>query len=170
MLDAWLTSLAASLTEFSLDTLQVMPYSTLFILLISTVMNLVVSLVNRMATNIEEYREWTTKSTLLRRDMMKAMQSGNKRLVEKLQKDQQESMKIQTKMSMQRLKLTLYFMIPFFAIWVILQSFYGNNIVAIMPFDLPYIGTRLDLFWWYFICSMLCNVLIQRLLGLTFEI
>ena len=170
MLDAWLTSLAASLTEFSLDTLQVTPYSTLFILVISTVMSLIVSLVNRMTTNIDEYREWTTKSALLRRDMMKAMQSGNKRLVEKLQKDQQESMKAQTKMSMQRLKLTLYFMIPFFLIWGILQSFYGNNIVAIMPFDLPYIGTRLDLFWWYFFCSMLCNVLIQRLLGLTFEV
>jgi uncharacterized membrane protein (DUF106 family) len=61
-------------------------------------------------------------------------------------------------------------MIPFFAIWGILQSFYGNNIVAIMPFDLPYIGTRLDLFWWYFFCSMAGNVLIQRLLGLTFEV
>jgi uncharacterized membrane protein (DUF106 family) len=170
MLDTWLTSLAASLTEFSLDTLQVMPYSTLFILLISTVMNLIVSLVNRMATNIEEYREWTTKSTLLRREMMKAVQSGNKRLVEKLQKDQQESMKAQAKMQMQRLKLSLYFAIPFLAFWWVLGPFFGNNIVAIMPFDLPYIGTQLNLFWWYFFCSMAGNVLIPRLLGLTFEI
>jgi uncharacterized membrane protein (DUF106 family) len=170
MLDAWLTSLAASLTEFSLDTLQVMPYSTIFILLISTVMTLIVSLVYRLATNIEEYKEWTIKSTLLRRELMKAMQSGNKRLVEKLQKDQQESMKAQTRMQAQRLKLTLFFMIPFFALWQILGSFYGNNIVAIMPFDLPYVGTYLNLFWWYFFSSMFANVLISRLLSLTFEI
>jgi len=166
-----LISLAVSLVWFSLDALKVMPSSTISILLISTVMNLLVSLANRLFVNIEEYKEWTVKSTLLRKDIMKAMQSGNKRLLEKLQKEQQESMKTQTKMSMDRMKLMLFFLIPFFALWQVLGSFYGNETtVALMPFDAPFFGPQLNLVSWYFLSSVATNILISRLLGLTFEI
>ena len=170
VLDVYMISLAISLVGFSLDALKVMPSSTIFILLISTVTNLLVSLVNRLFVNIEEYKEWTVKSTLLRKDIMKAMQSGNKRLMEKLQKEQQESTKAQTKMSMDRMKLMLFFLIPFFALWQVLGSFYGNEIVALMPFDAPFFGLQLNLFSWYFLSSIATNILISRLLGLTFEI
>ena len=170
MLDVCLISLAVSLVGFSLDALKVIPGSTLFVLLISMVTNLLVSSVNRLFVNVEEQKEWTIKSTLLRREMMKAMQSGNKRLIEKLQKEQQESTKVQTKMSMDRMKLMLFFLIPFFALWQVLGSFYGNEIVALMPFDAPFFGLQLNLFSWYFLSSIATNILISRLLGLTFEI
>lgn len=101
---------------------------------------------------------------------MKAMQSGNKRLVERLQKDQQELAKNQTKVTMQRTKIQLFSTIPLLAFWYILMPFYGDKFVAIMPFDAPFTGKLLNFFWLYFFGSITSNILISRLLGLTFEI
>ena len=170
MLDVCLISLAASLVGLSLDALKVWPISTIFILLLSVAVNLLSSLMIRLFTDIKEYREWQIKSTLLRREMMKAAQSGNKRLMEKLQKDQQELAKNQSKVQMQRTKIQLFSTIPLLALWYTLMPFYSGNIVAIMPFDAPFIGTQLNFFWWYFFSSATTNTLISRLLGLTFEI
>ncbi|MFB0543375.1 MAG: EMC3/TMCO1 family protein [Candidatus Bathyarchaeia archaeon] len=171
MLGTCLIDRVGPLVGLNLDALKVMPGSTIFIFILSIVVNLLVSWVNRRTIDLEEYKEWTIKSTLVRREYMKAVQSGNKRLVDKLQKEQQEIMKSQSAMTMQQLKFQLFFFIPFIALWQILGVFFANaGTVAYMPFNAPFFGTELSLFSWYFICSIATSILTRRLLGLTFEV
>ncbi|RLI32513.1 hypothetical protein DRO56_03405 [Candidatus Bathyarchaeota archaeon] len=162
--------LDGSLINFSFESLKVMPNSTIFILLLSAAINFVVNLANRMAIDIEEYRDWLIRSTQLRRELMKAIQSGNKRLVDRIKREQQKMMGVQSKINMQRMKLTLFFFIPILVLWRVLGPFYGKEPVALMPFEAPFLGEQLTLFWWYFLSSLATNVLISRLLGLTFEV
>lgn len=162
--------LSEPLVKLELEALKAMPISTIFIFLLSLTINIVTSYANRRFTNIEEQREWTIKSNQVRRDLMKALQGGNKRLAEKLQKEQSELTKAQSKITMQRLKLQLFFIVPLLALWQLLGPFYGQSVVAIMPFDAPFMGTELNLFWWYFFSAMASSVLTSRLFGLTFEV
>lgn len=161
--------LSAPLVKLELGLLKAMPASTFFIFLLSAVISIVTSYVNRRFTNVEEQREWGIKSSEVRKEMLKAVQGGNKRLTERLQKEQAELMKAQSKITMQRLKLQLFFIIPLLALWQLLGPFYGSSIVAMMPFNAPFVGTELNLFWWYFFSAMVTSVLTSRLFGLTFE-
>lgn len=172
MLEPFLAILLAPLVGLSLDALKVMPNSTIFVFLLSVAINLVMSLANRMFINIEEYREWTIKSTMLRRELMEAVRSGNKRLVNKLQKEQDEMMKVQSKMTQQRLKINLFFFIPLIALWQVLTPLYGKNPVALVPFNAPFFAPRglWNFGAWYIFSSLTANILLSRLLGLTFEI
>ena len=171
MLEACLIDLVGLLVGLNLDALKVMPGSAIFIFIISLAVNLLMGLANRRFIDLEEYKEWTIKSTLVRREHMKALQSGNKRLIDKLQKEQQEIMKEQSKMTMQQMKLQLFFFIPFIVLWQILGVFFANSgPVALMPFNAPFFGEKLSIFSWYLLCSFATSILTRRLLGLTFEV
>lgn len=171
MLEACLINLVDSLVGLSLEVLKVMPGSTIFIFILTLAINLLTSWVSRSRMDLEKMKEITIKATHVRREMMKAVRSGNKRLLAKLQKEQQEINKDQMAMSAQRMKFQLFFFIPFFMLFSILRTFFANTgPVALVPFNAPFLGTELTWFWWYFFCSIGSNVLIQRLLGLTFEV
>jgi len=142
-----------------------------FILLLTLAINLLTSWVSKNMIDLEEYREITIKATKTRREMMEAVKNGNKRQIAKLQKEQLEINKDQMKFSAQRMKSQLFFFIPFMVIFYVLRTFFANTgPAALMPFNAPFFGTELDWFWWYFFCSITSNTLIQRLLGLTFEV
>jgi uncharacterized membrane protein (DUF106 family) len=55
-------------------------------------------------------------------------------------------------------------------IWPVLGRFFGDVIIATMPFKAPLMGTDMKMFNWYFLCSIASSIIIQRVLGLTFEI
>ncbi|MBS7637799.1 DUF106 domain-containing protein [Candidatus Bathyarchaeota archaeon] len=165
MLEAALSHLI--MQEFNY--LQRPPASTLLILLVSALISLVTALANRKVMNLEEYRRLTIQSHEVRRELMEAMRSGSQRRIAKAQKQQQEMMKAQQKMMMDRMKITLFFIIPFILIWQALVNFF-KGVVAYMPFDAPFIGRELTVTHWYIICSISTNIIISRILGLTFEV
>ena len=151
------------------SSLQQPPMSTVLILLISLVISLVTTIANRMVINMEEYKKFTIDSTHLRQELMSAMKGGNQRHIAKLQKQQQDMMKVQQKMTMDRMKIMLFFFIPFILIWQVLGNFFQGNI-AVMPFEAPYIGKQLSVGTWYIFCSVSTNIVVSRVFGLTFEI
>jgi uncharacterized membrane protein (DUF106 family) len=79
-------------------------------------------------------------------------------------------MKEQQKASSGRMKLTMYVMIPFLLIWQVLNGFFGKTIIAYMPFNAPYFPEELTIGNWYFLCSISVNIVLSRIIGLTFEI
>jgi len=141
------------------------PYSTLFILSISSGISLVTSLTNRLLTNIEQMKAWNQEIAAWRADSMKATRTGDKKLKAKVDKQQKHVMQIQSKMSMQSMKTSFIWMIPLMLLWVVfLNPTFGAETVAF----LPWLGNEpfpLPLFWWYLLCSFLSNTLITRLLG-----
>ena len=158
------------LVAAGLDFLKQPPMSTVFILALSACINLIMSLVNRRTMNLDEYRRMMEESHHAQRELMAAMRSGNQRRISRAQRKQQEVSQAQLKMSGDRMKTTLFFMVPILLMWPVLGNFFGRGTIAYMPFDAPLFGTKLNLVNWYFLCSISTNILFQRVLGFTFEI
>jgi uncharacterized membrane protein (DUF106 family) len=153
-----------------LSFLQQPPVATVFILLLTAAINLVMTLASRRTMNLDEYRRMMEEANYAQRELMAAMRSGNQRRISRAQKRQQEISQLQLKSSGDRMKISIFFIIPLFLLWPILRNLFGNNIIAYVPFDAPLLGATLGMFNWYFLCSLATNIIFQRVLGLTFEI
>jgi len=154
----------------NLDFLKTPPTATIAVLVLSAGIGLISSYVNRRAINLEEYKRTMIESQRAQKQVMAAMKSGNQRQIDKAQKRQQEVTSQQSKMSMGRMKSSLFTMIPIILIYSFIGGFFGNVIVAYFPFPAPYIPAEMSLPNWYFFCSIATSVIISRILGLTFEI
>jgi len=144
------------------------PYSTLFILLLSFFLSSVTSLTNRLLTNREQMRAWSKEITAWRQDSIKATRTGDKKLMAKVKKQQKQIMMLQSKMSWQQMKISFIWTIPLMLLWIFfLVPMYANvGPVAYLP-GLGGGEWSLNYVLWYFLCSMLFGpALLTRLLGL----
>lgn len=162
--------LLSSLVKVDLSYLQQPPLATIFILGLVTVISLVTSLLTLKATDLEDYRKMMIESSRVRYEMMEAIKSGDQRRISKAQRRQQELMKAQSKMTADRMKITLLTIVPIIIMWQILIRFFKDTTVAYMPFNAPLFGTELKIGGWYIFCSFATSIIFQRILGLTFEI
>ena len=158
-----------SLVSLNIDFLQQPPYATLFILVLTLVINMVMSYANKRSMDLDAYRKMMIDSSRARKELMEAMKTGNQRRISKAQSRQNELMKAQQKSSSGRMKLTLYVMVPFILIWQVLNSFFGKTIIAYMPFNAPFFPDELTIGNWYLLCSISVNIVLSRIIGLTFE-
>jgi len=163
-------STIASLVSMNIEFLQQPPWATLFILVLTTAINLVMSYANKRSMDLDAYRKMMVESARVRKEVMEAMKSGNQRRISKAQNRQSELMKEQNKASMSRMKLTMYVFIPFILIWQVLNGFFGQTIIAYMPFNAPFFPEELTIGNWYILCSISVNIVLSRIIGLTFEI
>jgi len=143
--------------------LTVIPSSTLFILLVASVISLVTSLTNRLLTNREQMKAWSQEIAAWRADSIKATRTGDKKLLAKVNKQQKHIMQIQSKMTWQSMKTTFVWFIPLMLLWLFFLTPTYANAGAVVY--IPGVG-GLPMFWWYLLCSFLSNALLTRLLGL----
>jgi len=150
--------------------LTVIPYSTLFILLLSFFLSLVTSLTNRLLTNREQMKAWNQEIAAWRADSLKATRTGDKKLMAKVKKQQKQIMQLQSKMMWQSMKTSFIWFIPLMLLWwFFLTPLYTRPETGpIAVAYLPGLGSEwiLSYFYWYFLCSILSSVLLSRLLGL----
>ena len=162
------------------------PYSMMFILCISLVMSLIVSLINSHFTP-KEQRE---RLAALRRDiaelnrkknenLKKAKSTGDKDLLKKVHKQERQLLQLQSQMaslSLRQMRVFPITFIIFLLVWLFLtgrllywrlfESPLGNGgTVAYLPWINEVAG--LNLFWWYLLCSLLSGILFSRVFGLT---
>jgi uncharacterized membrane protein (DUF106 family) len=163
-------STISSIVSINIDFLQQPPWATFFILVLTTAINLVMSYANKRSMDLGAYRTMMVESAKARKELMEAMKTGNQRRISRAQNKQNELMKEQQKMSMGRMKLTMYVFIPFILIWKVLNSFFGRTIIAYMPFNAPFFPEELTIGNWYILCSISVNIVLSRIVGLTFEI
>lgn len=163
-------NLLSSLASADLSSLQQPPIATILILLLSIALNLVIGFLGRRSMDLDEYRRIMTESRVAQQEVMAAMKSGNQRRISKAQKRQQELSQESMKISGNRMKTSLFYIIPLMILWPVLGRFFGDAIIAYMPFKSPFSGLELKMFNWYFLCSIASSIIIQRVLGLTFEI
>ena len=163
-------STIGSLVSFNIDFLQQPPYATIFILVLTLAINMVMSYANKRSMDLPAYRKMMVEGSRARKEVMEAMKSENQRRITKAQNRQNELMKEQNKASMGRMKLTMYVFIPFILIWQVLNGFFGKSIVAYMPFNAPFFPDELIIGNWYLLCSISVNIVLSRIIGLTFEI
>ena len=163
-------SIISSLVSVNIDFLQQPPWATLAILVITTAINIVMSYANKRSMDLDAYRTTMVESAKARKELMEAMKTGNQRRISKAQNRQNELMKETQKASAGRMKLTMYVFIPFILIWQVLNGFFGRTIIAWMPFNAPFFPEELTIGNWYILCSFTVNIVLSRIMGLTFEI
>lgn len=163
-------SLLGNVFQSGWDALKIMPTSTLFILLLTTTLGLVTSLINMKMTDMKEYKRLQIEQAKVNKAIMDAAKSGNKRKMDQVEKRRSELMSAQNKMSMNTMKVSLIVTIPILLGWKPVLDFFQDAVVAYFPFNFPFIPEKMTMFSWYFLCSFGTNVIIRRLLGLSFEI
>ena len=165
-----MTNLLSSLASADFSNLQQPPVATILILLMAVAVNLVIGFLGRRSMDIDEYRRIMTESRIAQQEVMAAMKSGNQRRISKAQKRQQELSQESMKISGNRMKTSIFYIIPLMILWPVLGRFFGDAIIAHMPFKSPFTGLELKMGSWYVLCSITTSIIIQRVLGLTFEI
>jgi uncharacterized membrane protein (DUF106 family) len=160
-----LHQIALELSQF-----QTAPMATLAIMGISVLLATVTSFIGVRSLDLENYKRLMIESSKARKEVMDATRSGNQRRIEKAQREQQDLMAQQSKVSMDRMKSSMLFTLPMLLIWPSFGRFFGDTIVAYFPFNFPWIPREFTFVQWYLICSFSFNILINRVFGLTFEI
>ncbi len=151
------------------------PNSTFFILGVALLLSLATSLANRFLVDIEKMKSAMKEVSAWKRELDKAKKTGDKQLLAKVMKKQQAIMRVQSKMSWDRMKVSFMFFIPFYLVWIVLGGFYSNISVALSPFRVPYLlggnpvspgSIGLVFISWYIICSLASSLPLSRVLGI----
>jgi uncharacterized membrane protein (DUF106 family) len=146
------------------------PEATFMILVIALVLAITTSYIGVRSMDLKAYRSLTIESHKVRQELMEATKSGNQRLISRAQRRQQDLMQQQSKISMDRMRSSMFFTLPLLFLWPTLGRFFGDVKVAYFPFDFPRIPRELSFIQWYLICSITFNIILNRLFGLSFEI
>jgi uncharacterized membrane protein (DUF106 family) len=162
--------ISSILASLDLSFVQQPPNATIFILALTALLNLITSLISRYTTDLTEYRRIMEESQYARQELMSAMKTENKRKIARAQKKQQDINQKQLQMSSSRMKTMMLVTLPVLLLWPTLGNLYGNTLVAFMPFNAPWVGTKLYFVNWYVLTSITSNIIFQRIFKITFEI
>lgn len=155
--------------EKMLSPLLVQPASTFFVIGVSLLLSLISLGVNRLLTDIEQFKEYNRDVREWMTSLREAEKSGDKRVYEKLKRKEARIKRLQSLVMRQRFRALLITMVPMLVIWNVLNAVFKDVTVAVLPFEAPFIGSNLTFFWWYLFCSFAASSPLTRLLGLTFE-
>jgi len=146
------------------------PYATFAIMGIALALGTVTSIIGVRSMDLDAYRKLTIESSRVRKELMDATRSGNQRRMAKAQKRQQDLMAQQSKISMDRMKSSMFFTIPLLFLWRPLSEFFSGIVIAYFPFSFPWVPLEFKFIQWYILCSIGFNIVLNRLFGLSFEI
>ena len=145
------------------------PASTLLTLAIAGSLALVSTAANRLLVDVKRVAQVTKEVNAWRKEFERARKANDKQLLAKLTKKQQAMMKLQSRVAFDRMKVSFIFIIPFWVVWIVLSSFFGANVVAFAPFQIPLAGDKLSFFSWYLICSFTISLPLARIFGVNPE-
>jgi uncharacterized membrane protein (DUF106 family) len=117
-------------------------------------------------------KAWNQEIAAWRADSIKAARTGDKKLMDKVKKQQAQMMQLQSKMMWQSMKTSFIWFIPLMLLWwFFLTPLYTKpEIGPITVAYIPWFGSEplpLTYFYWYFLCSIFSQALLSRLLGLS---
>lgn len=145
------------------------PAGTLFILLISLCISLTSALLNRFLVDMSLVRSYNQEVKSWWNEFNEAKRKNDRKLMAKLNRTKAEIDKAQLKVTKQRLKITAITFVPFALIFFIFSAVYSNTIVAVLPFELPFVGQQLTFYWWYVICSFSTSIPLMKLSGASID-
>ena len=150
----------------ALDTISVIPWSTVVIMSIAIAISFINMTINRLLISRmvgwEEYHSIQKEISEYRSQMMQATRTNDRKLLEKLKKKESQMNRMQMKIS----KPT-FILIPISFSYILIWIFFLTpanfpNPVAYVPGFGP-----IPVVYWYFICSLLFGTLAGRVLGTT---
>ncbi|MHA1329954.1 MAG: EMC3/TMCO1 family protein [Candidatus Hodarchaeales archaeon] len=168
------------------------PWSSIFILVISFIVSLFSTLVSRLMIDIDKLERLTKESKKYNKLKMQMLKTADTKLKLKYEKNADRMKKVQSELSMMKLKPIMITFIPLMVFFVVFSSFFQwqidaanqitGNIPAVIPFELPEqfilaIGKNgyvegwgrvfvTQYIWWYFAGSLTFGSILQKLAGL----
>lgn len=163
------------------------PFITIIIVCVSFTMSFVSSMINikfvpkEHRQKVKALQQKISALTKEKNENMKqAKAEGDKKLLKKAQKQEKQLLQLQSQalsLSSKQMRVLPITMVVFFVVWLLLTG----NILGMALFDsplyepsiavafLPWLDgvMSLNLFSWYFICSLLFSTLFSRIFGLT---
>ncbi len=170
--------------QFLTDLLQLIstiPGSTIFIMLVSIGLALVSIWATRKFTDMEKMEQDMEDIKVWQERLKEARQTMDPLLMQQVQEDQGRIMRLQGSMMTNRCKPMCVFYIPLIIIFYMMNTIYGNSIVAIIPFNihevLPFLtgligaptgaGFGLSFYGYYFLVGIGLGNLIRKPFGLS---
>ncbi|MEM2110906.1 MAG: EMC3/TMCO1 family protein [Candidatus Bathyarchaeia archaeon] len=138
------------------------PWSTLSVIGIAFLVSLMTTLVNRKFIDREQFAKWREEINAWNVDKNKAKQTGDKKLMAKVKKQELHILQLQSRMAKQQMKVFAVTFVPILVMWQILPGFYGFASVAYIPIMGVF---PLSFFLWYLICSFFTSTILSRLFG-----
>ena len=126
--------------------------------LIAMAISLGSAIVNKKVVDQKRNKEIQKQVSDFQKRFNEAKKSGNKELIEKMEKEQKEVMALSMELMKNSFKPMLYTFVPIIVIFFFLNTTYANTGNVI---DVPVIG-MLGWFWWYFLVAIVT--------GLGFEV
>lgn len=142
------------------------PQSTFFTIGVAIALGLTSSTAAKILVDYNMVRNTMKEVQAWRKELDKAKKANDQQAQSRLMKKNQAMMKLQSRASMEQMKVTAVTFVPFLLLWYLLSAVLGGRIVAISPFPLPLVGTQLNFVSWYFLSSFAVNFPIMRLFGI----
>lgn len=131
------------------------------ILIITIFLGLVMVILTKILTNQDEIKRIKREMKFFQEKIKKAQGSGDKDAVSKLSNDMLKASGKQMKQSMRPMIVSL--LVFGLAFWW-LSITYGELAIA-LPITIPFFGSELNWFWWYFIIILPINFLFRKMVG-----
>jgi len=122
-------------------------YAMFVILGIAVVFSLVITLITKRVVDWPKVKAARKEMDDWRKQMMDAQRKKDMKRLYKLQQDQKRIMGLQGQVMMSSFKPAIFYIVPYFILWIWLSGLYKGWVVAWLPFSLPlpYFGTMISL-------------------------
>ncbi len=142
------------------------PLSTLFTIGMAVVISLVSATTGKLLVDYEMVRQTMREYQAYQRELNKAKKENDTQTLSKLMKKQQAMAKLQARASMEQMKVTAVTFVPFLLLWYLMSAVLGGALVAQSPFPLPFLGTHLVFWQWYFLCNFAMSLPMYKIFGI----
>ena len=139
------------------------PVVSLF--LISFMITVLIILINRFFVDRNKMRELKSSMDQMREDLIKHQKDGNMEKANEVLNEMTKSNLTYMRHTFKALAISIIAIILVFP-WV--QATYKDVTVAKLPLAIPYLGSDLNWFLWYFIASLAVGWVIRKLMGLDY--
>jgi uncharacterized membrane protein (DUF106 family) len=141
----------------------------LFIAIVSGVLSLILTLVNKVIVDQGRMKELQKKVSVYNKELMKASKSNDTAKVAQLNKDKPQIMQMQREMMQMQMPMFMS-MVPFIIIFIFLRKLADAmawGVIMDLPFNLPIMGINNSFTWlgWYILCSLPFTALFRKVLG-----
>jgi len=130
------------------------------LLLVSTILTVIVILLNRALVNKDLLKEIKSRMEETREKMTKAQKDGRTEDVDKFLAEMVKSNNEYMKHTFKTLLASLI-VLALFLPWI-KYKFEGMSVAA-LPFNLPLLGSQLDWIWWYVLISLAVGWVIRKI-------
>ncbi len=131
------------------------------ILIITILLGLVTVILTKILTDQNEIKRIKREMKFFQEKIKKAQSSGDKDAVSKLSNDMLKASGKQMKQSMKPMMVSL--LVFGLAFWW--MSITYEELLIALPISIPFFGSGLNWFWWYFVTILPINFLFRKMLG-----